>query len=189
MSLPHALLTSLIERPGSGLELAQRFDRSIGHFWPATHQQIYRELGRLEEAGWVESTPEEGSRGRKRSYQVLPAGREELGRWVQEAQEPRPLRDELMVRLRATAAIGGSSVGAELQRHQALHEEKLALFRQIEARDFAGKTLSQAQQLQYLVLTAGIEMEAFYRDFCARAAAILAEPPEEAESKGGTEKA
>ena len=31
--------------PASGLELARRFDRSIGYFWHATHQQIYRVLG------------------------------------------------------------------------------------------------------------------------------------------------
>jgi len=48
MSLPHALLTALVERPGSGSELAGRFDRSIAYFWQATHQQIYRELARLE---------------------------------------------------------------------------------------------------------------------------------------------
>ena len=59
MSLPHARLTSLAERPGSGSELASRFDRSIGYFWQATHQQIYRELARLEAAGWVEAAPVE----------------------------------------------------------------------------------------------------------------------------------
>ena len=54
MSLPHALLTALTEHPGSGSDLAGRFDRSIGYFWQATHQQIYRELARLEAAGWIE---------------------------------------------------------------------------------------------------------------------------------------
>ncbi|MFX4748000.1 hypothetical protein ABTB74_18915, partial [Acinetobacter baumannii] len=44
MSLPHVLLTSLLERPSTGFELARRFDRSMGFFWNATHQQIYREL-------------------------------------------------------------------------------------------------------------------------------------------------
>ena len=51
MSLAHALLTSLLEQPSSGYDLARRFDKSIGHFWQATHQQIYRELGRMEKAG------------------------------------------------------------------------------------------------------------------------------------------
>ncbi|NEE29541.1 PadR family transcriptional regulator, partial [Streptomyces sp. SID7982] len=47
MALDHAILVSLLERPGSGYELARRFERSIGHFWTATHQQIYRVLGRM----------------------------------------------------------------------------------------------------------------------------------------------
>ena len=58
MSLAHALLTSLLEQPSSGYDLARRFDKSIGHFWQATHQQIYRELGRMEDAGWIRSEPD-----------------------------------------------------------------------------------------------------------------------------------
>ena len=51
MALEHAILVSLLEKPGSGYELARRFDRSIGHFWTATHQQIYRVLKRMEADG------------------------------------------------------------------------------------------------------------------------------------------
>ncbi|MGW2586967.1 PadR family transcriptional regulator, partial [Streptomyces virginiae] len=51
MALDHAILVSLLEKPGSGYELARRFDRSIGYFWTATHQQIYRVLGRMEGNG------------------------------------------------------------------------------------------------------------------------------------------
>jgi DNA-binding PadR family transcriptional regulator len=53
MALDHALLVSLLEKPSSGYELARRFDRSIGYFWHATHQQIYKVLARMEEAGWI----------------------------------------------------------------------------------------------------------------------------------------
>ncbi|HJR40413.1 MAG TPA: PadR family transcriptional regulator, partial [Nocardioidaceae bacterium] len=56
MALEHALLVSLSERPGSGLELSRRFERSIGFFWNATHQQIYRVLRRMEDDGWVSSS-------------------------------------------------------------------------------------------------------------------------------------
>jgi DNA-binding PadR family transcriptional regulator len=114
MSLPHALITALVEQPSSGSDLASRFDRSIGYFWHATHQQIYRELGRLEEAGWVESLPPESGRGRKRVYQVLPAGRKELKRWVAEQQDPTPQRDAFMVRLRAEAAVGPTGLAGKL---------------------------------------------------------------------------
>src|SRR5690606_32195880 len=79
MSIQHALLTSLLEKPSSGYELANRFDHSIGYFWRATHQQIYRELGRMTDAGWllVEHEPA-GTGRRKKTYHVLDTGREEL---------------------------------------------------------------------------------------------------------------
>jgi DNA-binding PadR family transcriptional regulator len=53
MALEHAILVSLSERAASGLDLTRRFDKSIGFFWSATHQQIYRVLGRMEADGWV----------------------------------------------------------------------------------------------------------------------------------------
>ncbi|WP_199783266.1 PadR family transcriptional regulator, partial [Streptomyces alboniger] len=61
MSLPHAILTALLEKPSSGLELTRRFDKSIGYFWSATHQQIYRELGRLEREGSIRALPRQGA--------------------------------------------------------------------------------------------------------------------------------
>ena len=53
MALEHALLVALSERPASGLELTRRFEKSLGFFWHATHQQIYRVLARMESDGWV----------------------------------------------------------------------------------------------------------------------------------------
>lgn len=157
MSLPHALLTALVERPSTGAELARRFDRSIGYFWQATHQQIYRELGRLEDAGWVQSAPEEGGKGRQRRYQVLPAGREELRRWTADLDEPAGLRDGLMVRLRAEAALGPCGLEAALRRRLDAYRERLALYRALEARDFARGTDTREKKLQHLVLRAGID--------------------------------
>ena len=174
MSLPHALLTALLERPGSGSELAGRFDRSIGYFWHATHQQIYRELGRLEQAGWVESLPPESGRGRKRVYRALPAGREELERWTAESHDAGPMRSELMLRLRAEASIGPTpALLRDIRRQQRQHAEKLALYRDIEARDFPKTGLSREKDLQHLVLQGGIMLESFWVDFCEKACATL----------------
>lgn len=53
MALAEAILVCLTERPMSGYDLAKNFDASIGFFWRASHQQIYRELGRLREKGYV----------------------------------------------------------------------------------------------------------------------------------------
>ncbi|WP_338639237.1 PadR family transcriptional regulator [Burkholderia pyrrocinia] len=176
MSLPHALLTALAERPGSGSELADRFDRSIGYFWQATHQQIYRELGRLEETGWIESLPAESGRGRKRAYRILPAGKKELRRWIAEQEDPTPLREALMVRLRAEAVLGPAGLEDEITRRIALHQEKLDLYLQIEARDFSEDDDSRTKRLQHLVLQAGIANERFWVEFSQNALDVLRLP-------------
>lgn len=175
MSLAHALLTSLLERPCSGLDLAKRFDRSIGFFWPASHQQIYKELGRLEQLGWVTATAAEGARGRKKIYDVQPAGRDELRRWIGDTEDPPPLRDVLMVRLRADAILGPAGVDHDLRHRLEQHRLRLAQYQQIEQRDFAGRELSRTAALQYLVLQSGLELEASQIDFCERALDMLAQ--------------
>ncbi|MBX3644949.1 MAG: PadR family transcriptional regulator [Rubrivivax sp.] len=176
MSLPHALLTALVEQPSSGSDLAVRFDRSIAYFWHATHQQIYRELARMEEAGWIESLPEETTRGRKRAYRLLPAGRKELKRWIALSEEPAPLRDALMVRLRAEAAVGPAGLVKEVRKRLQLHQDMLARYQEIEQRDFPIGTEDRDVALQHLVLHAGIQYERYWIDLLLRAQAILDAP-------------
>lgn len=155
MSLPHAILTALLEQPGSGAELARRFDKSFGFFWPATHQQIYRELGKLEQGALIESSGRDSSRGRAKEYRVLPAGRQELRRWTAEQQDPRPVREELMIRLRASAILGDVPMAGELERHLGLHRAQLETYRQLDQRG----TWSNGNRLQRAVLQAGIMFE------------------------------
>ncbi|NGN64535.1 PadR family transcriptional regulator [Streptomyces sp. A7024] len=174
MSLQHAILTALLEKPSSGLELARRFDRSIGYFWSATHQQIYRELGKLESAGLIRELPvSQPARGQRKAYEVLPAGRDELAAWVRRSEDPRPLRDPLGLRLRAAAMVGTEGLAAEVQRHLALHRKQLAEFEAIEARDFPADGSGDA--LQHLVLRGGIEMETFWIKWLTEAAERLPE--------------
>ncbi|MFF8950883.1 PadR family transcriptional regulator [Streptomyces sp. NPDC014940] len=176
MSLPHAILTALLEKPSSGLELTRRFDRSIGYFWSATHQQIYRELGRLEGEGLIRALPaEQPVRGQKKSYEVLPAGRAELARWTAESQDPRPHRDALFLRLRAAAVVGTAGLEAELGRHLDLHRRQLAEYEEIEQRDFPPGRDTPEDRLRHLVLRAGIDLETFWTQWLGRALAEFAE--------------
>ncbi len=175
MALSHALLTSLIEKPSSGYDLARRFDKSIGYFWHASHQQIYRELSRMEEAGWIasEAAPD-GGKTRKKLYRVLPDGQTELTRWAREPSPPPDLRDDLMVRMRADAAIGPLGLDDELQSRQTLHAGKLAAYRAIEARDFpAGKRLSREGRIQRLILQTGIMYEESWLNWTIEALKVL----------------
>lgn len=159
MSIQHALLTSLLEKPSSGYELANRFDHSIGYFWRATHQQIYRELGRMTDAGWllVEHEPA-GTGRRKKTYHVLDAGREELARWV--AEPGTGSADQaLLIKLRAEAVLGPLGVASELRRLIEQHRQRLQMYRDIERRDFSDPAMGQAQKLQHAVLRMGIRTE------------------------------
>ncbi|MEU2353138.1 PadR family transcriptional regulator [Streptomyces misionensis] len=178
MSLPHAILTALLEKPSSGLELTRRFDKSIGYFWSATHQQIYRELGKLEGDGLIRALPtEQPARGQKKSYEVLPAGRAELARWTAAAQDPKPLRDTLLLRLRAAAVVGTAGLAADLRRHLELHRRQLAEYEEIERRDFPPERNAPEDRLRHLVLRAGIDLETFWTQWLSHALAEFPEPP------------
>ncbi|OYU43825.1 MAG: PadR family transcriptional regulator [Burkholderiales bacterium PBB4] len=161
MSLAHAVLTSLIEKSSSGYDLARRFDKSIGYFWHATHQQIYRELARMEEKGWVESSvPPDAGKTRKREYRVLPAGRAELRRWTQESSPMMDLRDEFMIKLRADAVLNEVDLAHELRTRIAAHQAKLAHYRDIELRDFVGKKpQTRESRIHHMILKKGIMFE------------------------------
>ncbi|RKE22291.1 PadR family transcriptional regulator [Streptomyces sp. TLI_171] len=176
MSLPHAILTALLEKPSSGLELTRRFDRSIGFFWSATHQQIYRELGRLEREGLVRASGPAAGRGQRKEYEVLPDGRAALREWVALVQDPKPIRDPLLLRLRAAAVLGVDGLGEELARHRELHREQLAEYLEIERRDFPAERAGEESRLQHLVLRAGIQLESFWLAWLDEA---LAGPPAE----------
>jgi DNA-binding PadR family transcriptional regulator len=177
MSLPHALLTALTERPCSGSELAERFDRTIGYFWQATHQHIYRELARLEADGYIKGSPVQGARGGKKQYRILPAGRKELTDWVTSSLSTVSVRDELMVRLRAEAVIGPTDLVSELSKLAVQHRQKLAIYHEIEVRDFQQSHNSVEQSLRYLVLKAGIDFESRRVAFCEEAIALLQKSP------------
>lgn len=169
MSLPHAILTALIEKPSSGLDLARRFDKSIGYFWSATHQQIYRDLGKLEESGFIRARADDVvAQGQRKTFDVLPAGRAELERWVAEEQDPRPIRDPMFLRVRAAAVVGGAGLVDELARHLELHRHQLQLYLDIEKRDFTDTSTAEAK-MQHLVLRAGIGLETFWTDWLADA--------------------
>ncbi|MGW4867564.1 PadR family transcriptional regulator [Streptomyces chartreusis] len=178
MSLPHAILIALLEKPSSGLELTRRFDKSIGYFWSATHQQIYRELGKLEAEGLIRTLPAQvPARGQKKSYEVLPAGRAELARWTAASQDPRPHRDTLLLRMRAAAVVGTEGVEADLRRHLALHQRQLAEYEEIEKRDFPPGKDSSQDRLRHLVLRAGLDLETFWIQWLTHALDEFAELP------------
>ena len=170
MALEHAILVSLLEKPGSGYELARRFERSIGRFWTATHQQIYRVLKRMESDGWVTAEEiDQDGRPDKRCYSVAPAGRAALTTWLREPVQPEAVRHELAVKIRGAAfdgAAGRAALIGEVERYRADHEATLNRYVAGERRDFldAGE-LDAGRRLQHVVLRGGIAYERMVLDW------------------------
>ncbi len=161
MALEHAIATALAEQPGTGYELARRFDKSIGQFWSATHQQIYRTLARMEADGWVTST-EIAQHGRpdKKVYRLTPAGRAALAAWVREPADLDVPRSELAVKLRAATSRELPSLRAEIARHREQRQLRLDAYLANEKREFANPAELRGRRLnQYLVLRGGIAVE------------------------------
>lgn len=180
MALEHAILVSLSEQSGSGYELTRRFDKSIGFFWSATHQQIYRVLKRMDEAGWVdgEAVAQDG-RPDKKVFRVSSAGRAELARWIAEPTQPGELRDELAIKIRAAAHGDVSALCTEVVRHRDRHAQRLQLYRLMEKRDFsAPDQLSGIALHQFLVLRGGIRVEVGFTEWCDEVLIALGNSPE-----------
>ena len=173
MALDHALLVSLLEKPSSGYELARRFDRSIGYFWHATHQQIYRVLSRMEASQWIHADVRAGETAPDRKvFTVTKGGRAELSRWMAEPLDPEGTRNALMVKMRGAAFGDPRDLIAELEHHRATHANRLTCYRIIEARDFAG-TLDPQRALQYMVHKAGLRFEQGWLEWCEEALDLL----------------
>lgn len=161
MALEHALLVALREQPAAGLELARRFEKSIGFFWHATHQQIYRVLARMEGDGWVtaHTVPQTG-RPDKKVYAVSAAGRQVLADWLAEPVGTEPFRSELAVKLRGASYGDRATLLGHVAEARADHETRLAHYRQMEHAFPADATGHQLDQL--LVLRGGIRLEEFW---------------------------
>ncbi|CAN5376448.1 PadR family transcriptional regulator [soil metagenome] len=161
MALEHALLVALREQPASGLELAKRFERSIGYFWSATHQQIYRVLGRMERDGWVGGTEvAQVARPTKKVYAVTPLGQHALADWLARPTETAGLRSELALKMRGASFGDRAAVLDVVRANLADHHLLLGHYQQLMKRDYPDPGALDGLDLDhYLVLRGGILME------------------------------
>ncbi len=164
MALEHALLVALRERPASGLELARRFERSIGFFWHATHQQIYRVLARMEGEGWLTvRTVAQTGRPDKKEYAVSGAGADVLVDWLAADTPVEPLRSELAVKLRAASYGDRTAVRRLAEEHLAEHHARLAGYGRMAAEQYpTPDSLTGPDLDRYLVLRGGVRLEEFW---------------------------
>ena len=102
MALYHTLLGLLAKKPMTGYQMKQTFSSSILFFWNAHISQIYKELNKMEQKGWVESEiePQSGKPDRK-VYSLTSAGKDEFLQWLQDIKKAseESIKSEFMAKL------------------------------------------------------------------------------------------
>jgi len=180
MALAHAVLASLIHCPCSGYDLAKQFDGSVGFFWKASHQQIYRELAKLETDSWVSSaTIPQAGRPDKKLYSVTPLGKERLLEWIAQPSEPSATKEDILVKLFAGCHAPRKVILTELQRHRQAHLERLMVYQKIELQYFQDPhSLPLQEKFQYLTLRRGVGYETDWIAWCEEAIEFLSQDAE-----------
>jgi len=178
VALAQALLAVLVSHPSSGYDLTKYFDSSVGFFWKASHQQIYRELARLEELGWLtaEAVAQAG-RPDKKVFTVTQEGQAHLRQWLKEPAEPIPMRDDLLVKITAGHLVEPRVLQTELERQRVLHRERLAVYQELQKQYFPEpNALSAAGRCSYITLRCGMRYEMGWLDWCEEAITLLQNP-------------
>lgn len=168
MALKHAVLAALTSEEGSGYELSKRFDVSVANFWPASAQQIYRELDRLEKEGLVKArTVSQQKRPDKRVFKVTADGRRELGEFIRGRTRPTVVRDDLLVKIASLDESNSQDVAAAVRDRLEGSRDKLRMYESLKPvmlgdlteQDFLASGPGNGNLGVYLALKRGIAFE------------------------------
>lgn len=167
MSISYAIMAGLENSPKTGYELTKGFQGSIGFFWNATHQQIYRELEKIHNLGWttVHIEPQAGKPDRK-IYSLTEIGRDELRRWIESPTDEGASRDPLLVKLFVGHIADTQKLIADLEHKQQAHEKQLKQYRDLESQHFSQKKLPPNMRFQLYTLRYGIRFEEGWLSWC-----------------------
>ncbi len=132
--LGYAILGLLSREDLSGYDLTQRMRERVGYFWSARHSQIYPELARLEEGGYVtHSVVEQQERPDKKVYRITTEGLEALREWVVQPPVPKPSRDELVLKAYSIWLADPQEAALMFRGEESRHEEQLAHYEELRA--------------------------------------------------------
>ena len=170
MALGEAILACLTERPMTGYELAKTFDSSIGFFWKADHQQIYRELSRLRDRGHIQGREVvQSGKPNKMVYTLTSEGKAALRHWAARPSSPASIKDDLLVRLYALDSVDIEPLRDDLMARLEYHRDRFARFERILNKRFPEGTASPADTGKLLGLRIGLRYERTVAEWCEEA--------------------
>ena len=160
MSLKFILLSELTTGEKSGYDIVKSFETSVGYFWNATHQQVYRELKQLHKEKLIDLRLQaQSDKPDKKLYQATEKGINELTDWVKTALPVTPVRNSLLVKIHAASLVGNEEVLQELRRSRQTTVGLLTTYRAIEKKHYDPKPKKNASyscKALYVALRKGI---------------------------------
>ena len=158
MALREVILTVLARGEMTGYEITKDFEAVYVHFWRASHQQVYRELARLDQDGGVTvKVVAQENRPDKKVYAITKRGLEELKRWIVAPTEPPRPQYDLLVKLLGCHVVDRAVFQRELERISTRAQEwvnELRVMRRECLRVRA--TWSEHDKILYLTLRRGL---------------------------------
>ncbi len=116
--------------PMSGYDVKRVFDHMLSPMWSAAHSQIYKELRRMENLGWVTMEREEQEdRPDRKVYQITEKGQEALANWQTQPPDVIQLRDELLLKLLFGKFAPPGAIATNVRESIMSHEQRLLQYR------------------------------------------------------------
>lgn len=114
------------ERGIHGWALKKQFEKLLGNFWQVNFGEVYRVLDSLAAKGWIEQILE-GPGSSRKLYRITEQGRRSLDDFVLSpaTDVPRPLRQELAVKLLFADCAQLSEVLALIDQQRAAYLQQL----------------------------------------------------------------
>ena len=128
MSVRHAMLGLLAQRPRHGYELRTVFQALVGgkENWDVKPAQIYTTLARLEQGGFIaEDSVEQDAGPEKRIYAITLAGRKILTEWFACGIERGHQQDEFFLKLMIGLVSGAADP------YRLIHTQRTYLFQEL----------------------------------------------------------
>lgn len=117
--------------PLSGYDLKRLFDHTLAPMWGAAQSQIYKELRRMRELGWVDMQREEQeSRPDRKLYSITDQGHTALRKWQAQPSEMIQVRDELLLKILFGTFASPADLAQNIRTSIADHEMRLLSYRQ-----------------------------------------------------------
>jgi len=174
MALGDAILACLTEHPMTGYELAKTFDSSIGFFWKTDHQQIYRELSRLRDRGYIQGREVvQTGKPNKLVYTLTAEGRAAFRNWAARPSVPASTKDDLLVRLYALGATDIAPLRADLMARLEHHRDRAERYDRILKKRFPDGKAAPADMGKLLNLRLGLRHERMVAEWCEEAISAL----------------